>query len=409
MRAGLRNFFIGIIADVVQSFRKSRNSNGRIDRKMIVAMIMLAVFGLLMVYSASSFPLQVDGKNVWLTTLRQLLFFIIGGFACAVMAILLDYHLFLKWTPYLYLFCVFLNLYTMFFGVSSHGQKRWLRIAGIRFQPSEVSKIVCIFALSILLVKLSSKKSAGIGKVFFDLLIVGMWSLALAGPIAVRNLSTGLIIIFMSLLMYFLTQNIKTGAMIFWVGFLTLLIAGGLYTLYVFGDHLGFLGYRISRILVWRHPENYKDSGGYQVLRGLYAVGSGGLLGRGFGRGLQKVTGLPESDNDMIFAVICEELGVVGVAILFIIYAYLFYRMAMAIAKVKDIYGRFIIIGVMAHFSCQIVLNVCVVTGLIPNTGVTLPFISYGGTAIITSMIEVGLVLNVMHCDRKKKSSGAER
>ena len=98
----------------------------------------------------------------------------------------------------------------------------------------------------------------------------------------------------------------------------------------------------------WRHPENYKDSGGYQVLRGLYAVGSGGLLGRGFGRGLQKVTGLPESDNDMIFAVICEELGVVGVAILFIIYAYLFYRMAMAIAKVKDIYGRFIIIGVMA-------------------------------------------------------------
>ena len=132
-------------------------------------------------------------------------------------------------------------------------------------------------------------------------------------------------------------------------------------------------------------------------------------MGRGFGRGLQKVTGLPESDNDMIFAVICEELGVVGVAILFIIYAYLFYRMAMAIAKVKDIYGRFIIIGVMAHFSCQIVLNVCVVTGLIPNTGVTLPFISYGGTAIITSMIEVGLVLNVMHCDRKKKSSGAER
>ena len=388
MRAVLRNFFIGIIADVVQGFRKSRNSNGRIDRKMIVAMIMLAVFGLLMVYSASSFALQVDGKNVWSTTLRQFAFFIIGGSACAVMAILLDYHLFLKWTPYLYLFCVFLNLYTMFFGVSSHGQKRWLRIAGIRFQPSEVSKIVCIFAMSILLVKLSSKKSAGIGKVFLDLFTVG---------------------IFMSVLMYFLTQNIKTGAMIFWVGFLTLLIAGGLYTLYVFGDHLGFLGYRISRILVWRHPENYKDSGGYQVLRGLYAVGSGGLLGRGFGRGLQKVTGLPESDNDMIFAVICEELGVVGVAILFIIYAYLFYRMAMAIAKVKDIYGRFIIIGVMAHFSCQIVLNVCVVTGLIPNTGVTLPFISYGGTAIITSMIEVGLVLNVMHCDRKKKSSGAER
>ena len=114
MRAGLRNFFIGIIADVVQSFRKSRNSNGRIDRKMIVAMIMLAVFGLLMVYSASSFPLQVDGKNVWLTTLRQLLFFIIGGFACAVMAILLDYHLFLKWTPYLYLFCVFESLYDVF-------------------------------------------------------------------------------------------------------------------------------------------------------------------------------------------------------------------------------------------------------------------------------------------------------
>jgi len=249
--------------------------------------------------------------------------------------------------------------------------------------------------MSILLVKLSSKKSAGIGKVFLDLLIVGMWSLALAGPIAVRNLSTGLIIIFMSLLMYFLTQNIKTGATIFWVGFLTLLIAGGLYTLYVFGDHLGFLGYRISRILVWRHPENYKDSGGYQVLRGLYAVGSGGLLGRGFGRGLQKVTGLPESDNDMIFAVICEELGLVGAVGLMLVYALILSRLYEIAKNAKDLFGSFLVIGVMAHIALQAILNIAVASNSIPNTGITLPFVSYGGTSLLILLAELGLCLNV--------------
>jgi cell division protein FtsW len=137
------------------------------------------------------------------------------------------------------------------------------------------------------------------------------------------------------------------------------------------------------------------DTGGYQVLQGLYAIGSGGFFGKGLGNSTQKLATIPEAQNDMIFAIICEELGLFGAVLVLILFAYLLYRIIVIAMNAPDLYGTLIAAGVFTHVSLQVILNICVVLNLIPTTGVTLPFISYGGTSVLFLMMEIGLVLNI--------------
>lgn len=156
---------------------------------------------------------------------------------------------------------------------------------------------------------------------------------------------------------------------------------------------LGMESYRLERIAIWKNPEAYEK--GYQTIQGLYAIGSGGLFGRGFGESIQKLGFVPEAQNDMIFSIICEELGLFGAVLLTILFVFLLYRLMFIAQNAPDLLGSLIVTGIFAHIALQVILNIAVVLNVIPTTGVTLPFISYGGTSILFLMTEMGIALNV--------------
>jgi cell division protein FtsW len=158
---------------------------------------------------------------------------------------------------------------------------------------------------------------------------------------------------------------------------------------------LAFGGFRATRIMVWLNPEQYSSEGGFQVLQGLYAIGSGGLFGKGLGQSVQKLGFVPEAQNDMIFTIVCEELGLFGGIAVLLLFAFLIWRFMVVANNAPDLFGSLIVVGVMAHIAVQVILNVAVVTNTVPNTGVTLPFISYGGTSVVFLLMEMGLVLSV--------------
>ena len=153
--------------------------------------------------------------------------------------------------------------------------------------------------------------------------------------------------------------------------------------------------FRLNRLLVWINPENYASDKGFQTVQALYAIGSGGLFGKGLGKSLQKLGYIPESQNDMIFSIICEEIGLFGAIFVIIVFGVMLWRIAHVAQNAPDLFGTLLVSGVFAHIAIQVVLNIAVVTNFIPNTGVSLPFISYGGTSETILLAEIGLVLNV--------------
>ncbi len=159
------------------------------------------------------------------------------------------------------------------------------------------------------------------------------------------------------------------------------------------GVFLALESYRLERLEIWRNPEKFEK--GYQTLQGLYAIGSGGLFGKGIGGSIQKLGFVPEAQNDMIFSIICEELGLIGASFIICLFLVLIWRFFVIATHAKDLFGALIATGAMAHMMIQVILNIAVVTNTIPNTGITLPFISYGGTSVVFLMLEMGLVLSV--------------
>ena len=153
--------------------------------------------------------------------------------------------------------------------------------------------------------------------------------------------------------------------------------------------------FRIRRVLAWLRPEENLSAGGYQVLQSLYAIGSGGIFGKGLGNSAQKLGTIPEAQNDMIFSIICEELGIFGGIIVLLLFAYLLYRLFFIAQNAPDLVGSLMVTGIFIHIALQVILNIAVVLNLMPNTGITLPFISYGGTSVVFLMSEMGLALSV--------------
>jgi cell division protein FtsW len=201
--------------------------------------------------------------------------------------------------------------------------------------------------------------------------------------VALNNLSTALIIFGIAVCMLFVAS--PKYAQFFIVGG-----AGAAFAVFF----IVFAGYRGDRITAWLDPENAGDAG-YQTMQGLYAIGSGKLFGKGLGQSLQKLGNVPEAQNDMIFSIICEELGLFGAVSVILLFVLLLWRMMVIANNAKDLYGSLIVVGIMSHIAIQAILNIGVVTATIPNTGVILPFISYGGTSLVFLMAEMGLALNV--------------
>ena len=343
-----------------------------------------------MIYSASSYKAQLDYGNPGYFMLRQAG---VAGVSFVAMYIVskIDYHWFARFAMLGYIVSYVTLLLTRFtpLGVASHGKKRWLRLGPLQFQPTEIVKISLILLLAVLI--------ANLGVRINQLRAVG-FIVALSAPLALlvtaNNLSSGIIICGIVFVMLFVACKIK------WPFFLC--IGGGVGLLAV-APYIGHLlvklhilkDYQLGRINVWVNPVQYARSGGYQVLQGLYAIGSGGLFGKGLGESLQKLGFVPEAQNDMIFSIICEELGLFGAISVILIFMFMIYRFMVIAGNAPDLMGAMIVIGVMAHIAIQVILNIAVVTNTIPNTGVTLPFISYGGTSVMFLMLEMGMVLSV--------------
>ena len=219
-------------------------------------------------------------------------------------------------------------------------------------------------------------KPAGLVKVF-------VYLVPLLGVVAIGNLSTAIIIFGIAFCMLFVA-NPK---------YKPFFVLAGIGVVGVVGL-IALEGYRGNRVDAWLHPETAGDKG-YQTMQGLYAIGSGKLFGKGLGESLQKLGNVPESQNDMIFTIICEELGLFGAVCVILLFVLLLWRMMVIANNAKDLYGALIVTGIMSHIAIQVILNIAVVTNTIPNTGVILPFISYGGTSIVFLMGEMGLALSV--------------
>lgn len=359
------------------------------DYSMLAVLIFLTCFGLIMLYSASSYTAQVEYNDSMYFFKRQLVF-IIAGFVAMFLVSRINYHRYIKWSKWIYLLAMFLMLLVQTpFGVERNNARRWLKLPVIpQFQPSEITKIAVILLCALLICKMGK----GIRN------IRNYKKVALAGIVAAagvylwtENLSTAIIVIGIVCVLIFVAHP-KTAPFV-----AAVLCGGGLV-----GAFVMFLGntvtetknFRLNRILIWLHPEDYADGKGFQTLQGLYAIGSGGFFGKGLGNGAQKMF-VPEAQNDMILSIICEELGVFGAIVVMVLFGMLLYRMLFIAQNAPDLYGSLIVTGVMAHIAIQVILNVMVVTNLMPNTGITLPFISYGGSSVLFLMIEMGIVLGI--------------
>lgn len=349
------------------------------DYNLLFILIFIICFGLVMLYSSSSYTASSKFGDSAYYLKRQLRAILIGLVPMIALT-LIDYRFWKKWGVIAYLVSFGLCVAVMIPGVgtSSHGSSRWLAIGPISFQPSELCKITMILVYAILL-ELTSKK---LNQKWSEIKLLAI-CLPVVGVVAASNLSTAIIIAGIVVGMLFVASpKYKDFLVIGLIG-----IAGVL--LFIFT-----VGYRGDRVSAWLHPETAGDKG-YQTLMGLYAIGSGGIFGKGLGGSLQKMGHVPESQNDMIFTIICEELGLFGGICVILLYILMIWRMMVIANNARDMFGSMLVVGVMVHISLQVILNIAVVTNSIPNTGVTLPFISYGGTSIMFLMMEMGLVLSV--------------
>ena len=297
-----------------------------------------------------------------------------------------DYHKLLKLALPGFLLSIALGILVLFFGKEVNGQKRWFAVGPISFQPAEFAKLMLIFTLSSLFHK-NYRKSAS-----WSLIIkaVGI-TLPIFLPVVSANLSSGLIIAGIAFVMTYVASEHRP--------FFLISTAAAIFTC-VFAFQSGLLTaildeYQMNRIYAWIDPEEFPLSNGFQVLQGLYAIGAGGLFGTGLGNSLQKLGFLPEAQNDMIFSIICEELGLFGAVLIIPPFLLLLWRMMEIAQNAPDDEGMFLVSGIMGHIGIQVLLNIAVVTNTIPNTGISLPFISYGGSSILFLMTEMGIVFRV--------------
>ncbi len=355
-----------------------RRASSYVDYTLVLLLILLMGFGFLMLYSTSSYSSYMTYGHSFHYLIRQGSFAILGLAAMFALA-RMDYHKLcgLRWPIYILAWGGTLLL--LVFGRSANGSTRWLRLGPVSVQPSEIAKTAVIILTAGLISLHPRLVNQWKGLVLFSLA-----QLALAAPILKENMSTSIIVVGIVFFMLLIASRERRA--FFYAG----LIGLGLGTAgVVFGG-----AYRLARIRVWLHPELDASDKGYQTMQALYAIGSGGLFGKGLGESMQKQF-IPEAQNDMIFSVITEELGIFGAVILIILYLVLIWRLTMIAMYCKDLFGSFLVIGIAVHMGLQVLMNIAVVTNSMPNTGVTLPFVSYGGSALLMTMIEMGIDLSV--------------
>lgn len=371
---------------------KVKRVQSNYDFALLLIVVAVAAFGVIMVYSASTYNSEYYYNDPTFYLRRQALFAVIGTVVMVAVS-LFNYNIYQFWvlkripilTVVYYLICLALLIFTYIWGKSAGGSSRWTVILGNSIQPSELSKLSIILTTSYIMTKYRRvfvEKYGNKGELFCCA-VVAVVNSPMIALVAYKNFSSGVIMAFIMLAICFVAIKRK---LIFIVSVTFLAVIGGV--LFVC-----FTPYRIERIMDWLN-HGYLESGS-QLQQGIYAIASGGIFGRGLGEGVLKKGFIQEVHTDMIFTVVCEELGLVGGIILIVIFVVIIMRLLSIALYAPNLYGALIVTGVLAQVSIQVLLNIGVVTRAFPATGVTLPFISYGGSSLLVLFCEIGLALSV--------------
>ncbi len=367
------------------------------DYSLIFIIIFLVGFGLIMLYSSSSYMATQKYHDAAYWLKRQGIWSVIGLLLMIFLSFI-PYHFYEHFATLGYFVSLVLIPCVLFFD-KHHGARRWIYLWNDRLslQPAEIAKFAMILFLASFISRLGGAIRTRKG--FLTSLAITMPHV-LAIYFITDNLSSAIIILGIAVIMLFVGSPEYKRFILLGAG---LLGAAALVVFSVsrFSDKLGFRG---ARILAWLDPEAHASDYGFQTLQGLYAIGSGGVWGKGLGQSIQKLGYIPEAQNDMIFSIICEELGLFGGIAILLMFVLLIWRLVVIANNASDLFGALFVVGVLGHIAIQVILNVAVVTNTIPNTGISLPFISYGGSAILFQMAEIGVCLNVANSIELKEA-----
>ena len=354
----------------------------KFDTKLFIGVIIICLFGILMIYSSSSIWSEYKYNDSFRFLKLQSMFFIIGLIIMIVIS-KIDYNIYFKKANKILILCFIILVLVLIPGLGQvrNGSRSWFGIGGLGIQPSEFMKLGLIIFTSKYLVN-NLKEMRNIKKGAFPILIIS----------------------FLAFFLIMLEPDLGSGAILL-VSIIGLLFISGVdMSFFVKIGVVGLLGltgliiaapYRIKRITAFLNPWADPLGTGFQSIQSMYAIGPGGLFGMGLFNSIQKHFYLPEPQTDFIFSIICEEFGILGVLIVSSLFVFIIYRVVKIALTCNDLFGKFLSFGVAFQLSFQIILNLGVVTALFPVTGVTLPFLSYGGSSLIITMISMGIVLNI--------------
>lgn len=360
--------------------RKIAVSQKYFDYTLLFVVVFLVCFGLVMIYSTSSYSATIEEGDSLYYLKRQALF-AAAGFAAIFVITRFDYHTWTKFLFFAYIVAIILQVLVFVpgIGVEVNGSRRWIKIISnsFRIQPSEIGKLVLIMFLAyVCSITVNQLKN------FWGIVKVMALALPIIVLVVITNLSTAIVLTGITFVIVFVASD-RYKPFIAMIG---IVAVGGM-------AGLMLQGYRMQRIEAWLNVETSDYA--YQTRQALYAIGSGGLFGKGLGNSIQKLSYLPEAHNDMIFSIICEELGLFGAVAVILLFALLLWRCMVIANNAPDLYGALIVIGVMTQIGLQTLINIAVSTNSMPNTGIPMPFISYGGSSLTFLLCEIGLVLAV--------------
>ena len=358
--------------------RKKKKINGSMDMSIVLTVLILCGIGFVMIFSASQYQALYKHGDAAFFLKKQLVFIVPGLLVMWGMS-WIKYTTLKVVTPYIYV-AVFAPLLYVLTTEPIMGAQRWIDIGGVSFQPSEVAKYMMVFFLAFMIEKYSRviHKASTQWKL---ILIPG----AYAGLILLQN-------------------NLSITAVVMFVGFTMLFVAGAKIKHLVpiglsgLGAGVAFAllePYRLKRVLTFMDPWADVTGDGYQIIHSFYALGTGGVFGEGLGGSKQKLSYIPEPQNDFIFSILGEEFGLIGCLIVIALFMFLIFKGIKLAMEVRDTFGKLIATGITGVIGIQCLVNVAVVTGSMPVTGVPLPFISYGGTSLIVNLIAIGVLLNI--------------
>ncbi|MDE6357663.1 MAG: putative lipid II flippase FtsW [Eubacteriales bacterium] len=376
-RDNIRNFENEVIEEITIN-------EGKVDPIITISMVILVTLGVIMVFSASYYFAQTRLKKPDITYFfkRQGIFALIG-FSVLPLVTKIDWRIFRRFSFIAFCGCLFLSTIVLIpgIGIEANGARRWLGIGSFQFQPAELTKIGLILYLSAFLEKNKNILNtwAGFLRTCF---ILGI-PFALIG---LENASTAIIVGVIGMSIMF----VASPRLDYFV-FMAIAAILGLAAMFLFGDT-----FRLERFQAWLDPfaEGVSNDTGFQTVQSLYAIASGGFFGLGIGQGRQKLGFIPEGHNDIIFSVICEELGVAGALLFIILFAMIIWRGYIIAIKAPKTYMTYVCTGITTMIAIQVIINIAVVTNTIPNTGIPLPFVSYGGTSLLILMASTGIILN---------------